>query len=344
MLCHECLWEGNVYEGLPSLDMDNMRKGAWTIALSGGLINYADEVLDGRQPQTTGNYGPNFSEFGTERQPGGWLYPYLTILGGTMRSQPFSQMTLQPGLASTGMCLAQTGVRYLSYTYTGASMTLNLTAAPAAMQYRWLNPRNGVVTAAVAVAGGAVRSFTPPDNNDWVLYVESTAVADTTGPAPITGLTATPGFQKNTLNWTNPADADCVGATIRFSLSGYPAGPTDGTLAGEEGGVPGGQDSYVHTGLTRVTHYYSVFARDWFGNTSAATQISAIPFGLGDFDFDNDVDQTDFATLQRCFSGSGIAVTPGCEASDLDTDLDVDSGDLSVFLNCMGGANQTPGC
>ena len=116
-------------------------------------------------------------------------------------------MTLQPSLSSTGICLAQTGARYLVYAPSGGSMTLNLTAAPAALQSRWLNPRTGSLAAPVPVQGGAVRSFTAPDANDWVLYVESVALADTTPPGPVTGLAVTAGLLKNTLIWTGAADA-----------------------------------------------------------------------------------------------------------------------------------------
>jgi hypothetical protein len=31
-----------------------------------------------------------------------------------------------------------------------------------------------------------------------------------------------------------------------------------------------------------------------------------------DFDGDNDVDQSDFAILQRCFSGPNVQVNPNC--------------------------------
>jgi len=345
ILAHECLWEGNLYQQTPSLDMDNMRRAAWTIALCGGQINYADEVLDGRQYQTAGHYGPNFSEFGTERTPGGWLYPYLTILGATLGSLPFSQMTLQPALASTGICLAQTGSRYLMYAPAGGLVTLNLTATPGNFQWRWLNPRTGVLSAALAVQGGAIRSFTAPDAADWVLYVESEGLADTTPTGPVIGLTATGGLLKNTLNWTGPSDADYTGAIIRFSTIGYPATPADGSAAGDESGPPGWPDTYIHSGLTRgVTYYYSLFSHDWFGNPSAAVHASAVPLGPGDFDMDSDVDQSDFAVLQRCFSGDGRPFTPGCESSDLDGDADVDAADLGIFLGCLNGASRPPGC
>lgn len=42
----------------------------------------------------------------------------------------------------------------------------------------------------------------------------------------------------------------------------------------------------------------------------------AIPAAAGcepdDLDYDNDVDQTDFGMLQRCWSGAGIPGDPNC--------------------------------
>jgi hypothetical protein len=69
-------------------------------------------------------------------------------------------------------------------------------------------------------------------------------------------------------------------------------------------------------------------------------------FARADFDKDNDVDQSDFAHLQECFSGDAFSYRPGCNAPDLDADGDVDSDDLMIFLSCMSGPGQpvNPNC
>ncbi|GMU20479.1 MAG: hypothetical protein AMXMBFR13_05760 [Phycisphaerae bacterium] len=66
----------------------------------------------------------------------------------------------------------------------------------------------------------------------------------------------------------------------------------------------------------------------------------------GDFDRDGDVDQADFGTLQRCFSGNGHPYPPGCAHADLENDHDVDQNDFTVFRACMSGTNvlAEPGC
>ncbi len=63
-----------------------------------------------------------------------------------------------------------------------------------------------------------------------------------------------------------------------------------------------------------------------------------------DYDRDGDVDLTDFAVMQRCFSAPEIPVQPGCENADLDADTDVDASDLATFLGCLSGAGRPPSC
>jgi hypothetical protein len=64
----------------------------------------------------------------------------------------------------------------------------------------------------------------------------------------------------------------------------------------------------------------------------------------GDHDGDGDVDQEDFGFFQKCLTGSGGMITPGCQGADFDSDGDVDPNDFGVFQPCMGGANRPPGC
>ena len=62
-----------------------------------------------------------------------------------------------------------------------------------------------------------------------------------------------------------------------------------------------------------------------------------------DTDADGDVDMTDFATLQLCYTGSTGAVVPSvvngylCGCLDRDSNNAVDSDDLVQFLNCASG-------
>jgi hypothetical protein len=66
-------------------------------------------------------------------------------------------------------------------------------------------------------------------------------------------------------------------------------------------------------------------------------------FPRPDFDEDGDVDLQDFACLQRCFSGTGVAQTdPECVKARLDDDDDVDTDDFDLFMMCVNGAMVLP--
>jgi hypothetical protein len=167
--------------------------------------------------------------------------------------------------------------------------------------------------------------------------------ADHEAPEPVTQLTLERFVDAIAIHWTNPATPDCAGALVRFKTTGYPTGPTDGTLVVDQGNAPGVPDSFEHEGLSRGTYYYAVFAHDEEPNyaPAALAQATILP---GDFDGDGDIDQTDFAHLQACFGGEAVTYSPGCRDADLNVDGDVDSGDFSLFAPCMGGSDRTPPC
>ncbi len=62
-----------------------------------------------------------------------------------------------------------------------------------------------------------------------------------------------------------------------------------------------------------------------------------------DFDGDEDVDQTDFAHMQLCYTGSGHPIiNENCRNADLDPatpDNDVDQNDFTAFARCLGQSN-----
>lgn len=78
----------------------------------------------------------------------------------------------------------------------------------------------------------------------------------------ITNFVATPGDAQIFLTWVNSA-VPYSGTMIRRSTSGYPSGPTDGTLVIDKPGAPSVPDSHLDQGLTNGTQYfYSAFAHD----------------------------------------------------------------------------------
>ena len=57
----------------------------------------------------------------------------------------------------------------------------------------------------------------------------------------------------------------------------------------------------------------------------------------GDCDGDGDIDGSDFAVFQGCFSGIDGGVAAGCACSDLDGDVDVDLRDFGIFQTVYTG-------
>lgn len=89
ILAHECIWEGDGYQGEAGLDVDSMRRGSWRILLSGAYLSYADEVT---VPREIGERGIYFSNMGALMKPAGKLYPYLKFMYQVFSSIPWWDM------------------------------------------------------------------------------------------------------------------------------------------------------------------------------------------------------------------------------------------------------------
>lgn len=87
----------------------------------------------------------------------------------------------------------------------------------------------------------------------------------------------------------------------------------------------------------------------YHGNNPTCEETLCCPHPFADADKDGDVDQSDFAVLQACFSGpDGGLTTPFCECLDQDHDQDVDQDDYGAFEDCATGPGipsvLTPAC
>jgi len=92
---------------------------------------------------------------------------------------------------------------------------------------------------------------------------------DDTAPGSVTGFSAVEtAIGEATLTWSNPADADFAGVSIRRATTGYPADCTAGDFA-----YDGTAETHPESELTPgETYYYSAFAYDEAGNYSAGAQ------------------------------------------------------------------------
>ncbi len=149
-----------------------------------------------------------------------------------------------------------------------------------------------------------------------------------------------------------------LGATATLTVAGSGAGTV--SYRWQKNGVDlnnGGTMSGVTTPTLQITDfapldegsYRCMVSADCGSLPSdvALLDVYTPPPIPGDFDGDGDVDLDDFAFLQACFTGSGVAPTqPQCNDADFDVDEDVDAVDLNRFLNCFSGADLPgdPGC
>jgi len=138
-----------------------------------------------------------------------------------------------------------------------------------------------------------------------------TTLSDTTPPANVGSLTATPGNAQINLTWTNPVDADFAGTQIQRSTTAFPTSPTVGTTVFNGVGT-----SHLDPGLTNGTEYfYTAFAYDSSGNFSSGAVDSAIP-----------IDVTSPGPI------TGLVVVPGDQQNQLTWINPVDADFLQVQI------------
>jgi Putative collagen-binding domain of a collagenase len=76
--------------------------------------------------------------------------------------------------------MAKPGLYYLAYVQ--RNVHLDLTAVLGVLNYEWYDPRTGKTVASGQIEGGAMRSFSPPDSGDFVLWVRAANSIATSAP------------------------------------------------------------------------------------------------------------------------------------------------------------------
>ena len=86
---------------------------------------------------------------------------------------PFFEMEPCNDLLSgrNNLCFGKAGEVYAIYLPGGGSENVNLSQTTGVMDASWFNPRTGDIDPAGSVEGNGIRTFTAPDNNDWVLQL-----------------------------------------------------------------------------------------------------------------------------------------------------------------------------
>jgi len=183
---------------------------------------------------------------------------------------------------------------------------------------------------------------------------EMTVFQDHTPPAQVTGFTATAGVKQVALSWTNPSDGDFAGTMIRYKTTGYPTGPTDGTLLVDRPNTPGSTDSYLHSGLTAGTaYYYSAFTYDHVPNYSSAALAAAMPssdtcfhkpFACSDGLLDGCHGWTGSSSPKLAIAGGSLKISGGSGAMDVSHTLyctDYATGVIAVDVQIKKGTGAS---
>lgn len=154
-----------------------MRKGAYKIILSGGYFATGNVATYTGGSNNYSSCGLNGLQINQMK----YLYDFFT-------KTQFWNLKPNNSLVSTGMfCSASLGTEYVIFMPNGGNTSINLTSASGTLLVEWLNTRTGTYQGQTTVQGGASRTFTAPDTNDWILHIYNNSAC----PKPVCDYTIT---------------------------------------------------------------------------------------------------------------------------------------------------------
>lgn len=143
-------------------------------------------------------------------------------------------------------------------------------------------------------------------------------------------------FTVSALNWPTYGPVNYL---ITDNAAWLSVSPTHGSTTGEADTIT---VAYSTATLEAGEHTATITVSDSSAGNSPRTltvNLTVLPPPIPtDFDDDGDVDQFDFARMQRCLSGASVPQNdPDCQNAKLDADSDADQDDMRLFLGCMTG-------
>jgi hypothetical protein len=145
-----------------------VRHSAWRIVCAGGYFAAGFHGTIGHSDAWNRLDAPNRYTFTIQDEGAatqlGRLYDFFTAL-------PFERLNPFAGVSPEAVALAEPGRVYVVYLLHGGKVTVDLGAANSPLTARWFNPRNGLSSEPLAVAGGGRREFLAPDAQDWTLHI-----------------------------------------------------------------------------------------------------------------------------------------------------------------------------
>ena len=102
----------------------------------------------------------------------GSAFGFIEIMNDFLGGLAYWRLKPDHALVNSGsLCLADPGREYVIYRQSGGTIAIDLSEVGSGFQAEWLDPRTGTRKAAAKVEGGAKRTFSCPDAQDWVLHL-----------------------------------------------------------------------------------------------------------------------------------------------------------------------------
>lgn len=154
MFAHEVMWYRNMYH--EGLNPETLSMKALTLIMSGAFINFGD---------MNGNSSSGFSGSLNPDSANIEAHKILKSIWDTFDKLPLHVLAPADSLVENAFCLSDGSSSHLFYSPSGESFSVGINL-PA--KGKWINPLNGTVNDAVI----STQTMIPPDNSDWLLYVE----------------------------------------------------------------------------------------------------------------------------------------------------------------------------
>lgn len=156
LYAQETLWPGNIYH--PQYSLDDIRKNAFVLMLSGATINFAD--MDG-------NSSSGFSgsmDLAEKVQP---RHDAIKKVWDFFEGGPFYRMKPSQDLVDAGYCLAEPGRRYLVYLEHPGAVNVQILAGD--YRLKWINAQDTDDIRPGGVIDSRRTLTSPQEADDWLL-------------------------------------------------------------------------------------------------------------------------------------------------------------------------------
>lgn len=153
-------------QGTPATTAAQIRAMAWAAFLAGGGFTYGHDHVSVHDTTWTDDLDDDGAADMLH------LRDFWDPVNPANRI-PWEDMAPQNALVTSGTAylLREVDVRYIAYLPSGGTIQINLAAATGTFTYDWYNCRTGAGAAGGTTTGGATRSFSAPDTNDWTLHI-----------------------------------------------------------------------------------------------------------------------------------------------------------------------------